>query len=181
MSNPRAKDRLGATPGKLALIALLAVVLVGVIVGQFSDTPGPNDVVPQKVASSKTRPQEGAQHASASTSSIKPNQQTSKPQQWPRLSVEEASAFDPFSAIGPLAPPPIEAMQPIAEDEKEDSPAMEKLLQQKATIVVIADNDKVATIGTQQIHIGDVIEGYKITDITTQGIVLTKLEKQQTQ
>jgi len=181
MSNPNRMARIGATPGKLALISVLAVVLAGVIVGQLPDASPPNDVVPQKAESSESKQEKGARNASAPTSSTKPNQQTFKPRQWPRLSVEEASAFDPFAATGPLAAPPSMATKPIAEDEIKDSQALEELLQQEATIVVIADKDKVATIGTQQLRIGDVVEGYQVTDITTQGVVLTELKKQQSQ
>lgn len=181
MSNPNRMARIGATPGKLALIGVLAVVLAGVIVGQLPGTPPPNDVVQQKTESSESKQEKGARNASASTSSTKPNQQLSKPQQWPRLSVKEASTFDPFAATGPLAAPPSTVTKPNAEDETKDSLALEKLLQQKATIVVIADKDKVATIGTQQLRIGDVVEGYQVTDITTQGVVLTELKKRQSQ
>ena len=50
---------------------------------------------------------------------------------------------------------------------------MAKLREQGTRIVVLTDGEKVAWIGDQSVRIGDSIQGFRITDITAAGVVLT--------
>ena len=41
--------------------------------------------------------------------------------------------------------------------------------------MVISGEDRIATIGELSFRVGDTIEGFQVTEITTDGIVLTEL------
>ncbi len=175
------KDRFGASRGKLALVGVLVVVLVAVIVMQLPSSTN-NDNVPT-AAVTDLPGWEG--DVSADAASGPPAPQTAPvekpPQKWPELSMEVIVARDPLAAPpwylsaleldqskeqsdGNLAPT----------EESADALVLADLQQAGATIVLIAGGKRIATIGERQLRIGDRIEGYQVSDITDQGVILTK-------
>ena len=50
---------------------------------------------------------------------------------------------------------------------------LEELKKQHSKIIVISHEDRIATIGELSFRVGDMIEGFQVTAITTDGIVLT--------
>lgn len=167
MTIKKAKEKIGATPGKLALIAVLAVVLVVVVVGQFPKKPN--------VAA---RPAETVTAAANLQKAIVDDQplsvdDLSNSRPWPEFSLKESVVYDPFKKPDWIA---VESVATTTEDESNDPEALSRLQKLGASIVVITDQGKTATIGTQQVQVGDILEGYRITDITTEGVVLKELQ-----
>ncbi len=60
------------------------------------------------------------------------------------------------------------------EGQEQKEQALQKLLEQEAQAIVFSGNEKRASIGNQSVRIGDMINGFRITDITREGIVLTE-------
>ena len=175
------KDRIGATRGKLALVGVLVVVLVAVIGMQLSGSSN-IDNLPTAAASDMPGWQGNVDVDTASDSSAPPAPPVEKPPRtWPELSMEVIVACDP------LAAPPwyLDAMEldqskdqsdgnPASAEGAPDSLILAELQEAGATIVLIANGKRIATIGDRQIRIGDRIEGYQVSDITDQGVILTK-------
>jgi len=163
MSNRKAKDKWGATHGKLALVALLSVVLVMVVAGQFSSEETAN----QARATDNRRPSI-AQKPSAPQG---PNEHWVELGDWPELTMQEVLQHDPFMVPAWAAPEIHRATTPGSAFQLNDG-QLQQLQQQGASVVMISSQDKIATVGDQQIRIGDSIQGYSVIDITPQGIVL---------
>jgi hypothetical protein len=185
MTNETMRERIGATRGKLALIGVLAVVLVVVIVVQLPEST--NRRVPTASLSSlpgmETAANDGAKSDKV-TSPIEKNPIETTPREWPELSMDAIIASDPLKAPSwYLAATRVE--QPEQPNEQDDptlvsaeddarATALAELQQAGATIVLIANGERIATIGDQRIRIGDNIKGYQVSDITDQGVVLTR-------
>jgi len=192
---------MGATPGKLALVGLLAVVLALVVVGQLPDSattqqaarrprtpllnqtnhptnPRQRPNIQQQTIQSQPNPNQ-------SNSSTNTKEKSSEPPTWPDLPIEEIVAFDPFATppwlssatAAAQAGPADGSLLTEAARRAQKANALKKLQDQGTTIVVITSDDKRATIGNQTVRVGDHIEGFVITDITREGIVLSEFEK----
>jgi len=97
-------------------------------------------------------------------------------QGWTQLPLEELVKHDPMAAPAWYV---AAATKPAEEDALVDTAgqalALAELEKQGANIVMIAGGERVATIGAEQLRIGDRIEGFRVIDITTQGVVLTEI------
>ena len=173
------RERIGASRGKLALVGLLAVVLVVVIVAQLPSSN--SDDLPTAPVSMMPEPEAAAESASAPSSSEKTSVEPSR--KWPELSMDTIVAFDPLAAPSwYLAATHVEQSNENEQDDptlasaedRASSAALKALQQAGTTIVLMANGEKIATIGEQQFRIGDRIEGYLVSDITDQGVILTK-------
>lgn len=178
MSYQKQLEKMGATPGKLALIGGLVLVLVVVIVQQIpsgdAGIQASANVSTELVAgTSQSQPQQVGKAspndenlAGASTT----EQQFELPP-WPEINLAETLASDPFALPNW-----------VAKEEREIEVATQKpdrlaeLQKQGASVVVIAAGQKSASIGEQKIRVGDIVAGYKVSDITTQGIFVDKLD-----
>lgn len=180
----------GATPGKLVLVGVLAAVLVAVLVVQYQQF-----ATPQASAVGQRTPKKRPARAPAASRSVEDSKEGAEAAQletaarWPELQLEEVIAHDPFARPAWIKPPPRVAaesettpneqlQQQLAQDQQEAkaaalAKALEKLRQQGTRIVVLSEGDKIARIGEQSVRIGDTIEGFRITDITTAGVVLS--------
>ena len=184
--------RAGVTPGKLALVGVLAIVLIAVIVGQLPEgsVDSPQDITDSAAKRSKPSPQDPgnvpetrADFAIASTNQGSMEQPI---RTWPKLPMERILAYDPmaipewFAAVRDVAPPVDEASRLSAEAERQqrNEQVLTQLRDQGAKAVVFSGNDKRAAIGQQSVRIGETIEGFKIIDITHKGVVLTEFEPQ---
>lgn len=160
MSKVLTGRRLGATPGKLALVCVLGVVLVGVLtLGQ----PGRADS--NAARPDRPRPKPGQTTPAESTRT--PHLPAPDTRVWPAVTMEELLAHNPFQ--DPRAP-----AEPRAQAPRANPSALAELQRQGASIVVIGDGEKRAMIGDRQYKIGDVVNGYQVTDITTSGVVFTE-------
>ncbi len=188
-------EKAGATKGKLALVAVLAVVLVIVVAGQLGGGSTTADV---------KRP--GATSESPATPGrvavVQPSQESSPASAvandapaWPDLSLEDIVRHDPlavpawFQTVVPDNDPTEAEERAFAEErlaaaaaaeaerQQRNAIVLEELRQQGAQIVVLAGNDKVAAIGERWVRVGDRIEQFEITDITRGGVVLSEIRQ----
>ena len=168
MSTKKKLEAMGATPGKLALIGVLVVVLGLVIVKQLpKGQPGNNAA--QQAKKHKTNSTQAVVTTTNKQGELAP---------WPEMKLSETLTSNPF------APPSwdVEKQKKNAVVASGDAPGeLAALKEQGASIVVIGQagekgkEKKTATIGETKYQVGDILEGYQITDITTQGIYLNKL------
>ena len=185
MTNVTMRERIGATRGKLALVGVLAVVLVVIIVVQL---PGPTDYDKAATASVSSIRERSTDNNDI-TMLEEPISSTEKtlidmsPREWPELSIDAITAFDPLEAPSwYVAAAQIEKTNEAGEqtlasaDDDASAAGLAALQEAGATIVLIANGERIATIGDQRIRIGDNIEGYQVSDITDQGVILTKLK-----
>ena len=164
-------ERNGATPGKLATVAVLAGVLGFVVWNQVSGGTKPTAA---KKTRQPTPPTQGVAKAAALPAPEVRKQVDAEARHWPKLKLENFVNNDPFAM-------PMWYLMAQAEDT--DSKAgslvrsaqvLEELKKQQTKIVVITDKQRVATIGDQSFRVGDTIEGFLISEITRNGIVLTE-------
>ncbi len=167
MSLKQQLKKMGATPGKLALIAVLVLVLFGVIVKQLpSSAPEKVNTAPA-IAQSLDSKQSGTTNVNAEKSNVE-----SELPAWPVINLTETLANDPFV----LPRWAVQEVPPEVIAVNDEPGELAELQEQGASIVVISKEKKSATIGEQKLQVGDILEGYRITDITTQGIFLHKLK-----
>lgn len=175
----------GATPGKLALIGVLAVIMFVVIWVQLPSAE-PGAVEARSSAEAMNEPpapmpaaaKGGETLAEAPANSTKPTELPRKA--WPEFSIQSLLRCDPFAhqawsrpipkkdspatevvADKKIAPPPLHATNPLGE-----------LKQKGVSLVLLANGQKVARVGGQQFRVGDTINGYRIMDIAKDGMVL---------
>lgn len=163
-------DKLGVTPGKLALIGVLAIVLVMVVVKQLPESANKTVCTAPTVASQQL----------AKAANVRPETSSTKPEDtyaehelptWPKIDLMETLASNPFAQPSWFVLEKRAAIDPHVEARE-----LAELQEQGASIVVIAEGQKSARIGDQKYRIGDILEGYQVTDITTRGIILDKLD-----
>ena len=185
MTEPNLMQRIGVTRGKLALIAVLAVMLITVIIVQLPDSSDTSELALRRPTPSN--PQQSIQEESklggSRSSTTVAEQQPSPPPMWPELPLDRIIAFDPFAAPDWLTAARKERDQDGHLSEKTQRRArkaevLELLRKQGTTIVVISSEEKRAVIGEQSVRIGDHLEGFQIIDITKQGVVLSEIEGQ---
>lgn len=173
MKKQTKKNRYGATPAKLAVIAVLAVVQVIVIVRALNHKP--QTVAKSSAAAESTR--RAPTRRSATTTTAPAIRSPSEPDDappWPEHALKDVLAYDPFRPPAWLVvAKPASGDVALAEDD-----ALEQLKQQGASIVIVTSGGKAAAIGGQQFRVGDVIGQYHVTDITTSGVEFTKLQPQ---
>lgn len=159
-------EKMGATPGKLALIAVLASVLVFVIVRQLPSR-GSGQSSSTQVQAHARATEEVSQEPQQAL--VTESEEAELP--WPPLDMIELLAIDPFST-------PSWAVQPETDADQTEATDLVQLQKQGVSVVMITEEGKTASIGERNVHVGDVLEGYQITDITAQGIVVHKLSSQ---
>lgn len=185
--------RAGVSPGKLALVGVLAIVLIAVIVVQLPAdlTASPQDITDSSAERSQLSPQSPSNvreiradiiNVATASTNQEPTEQPIRT--WPKLSMDRILTYDPmaipewFAAVRDVAPPVDDASRLSAEAERQqrNEQVLSQLRDQGAKAVVFSGNDKRATIGNQSVRVGETIEGFKIIDITHKGVVLTEFE-----
>lgn len=191
MAENQAKLPLGATPGKLALMGVLAVVLFGVLIYQFGGMlfGSGSGGTPSPAARTNTNPVRPAIVETAAEPTV-----VDKPRPvWPRVSLSDALAHDPFavsSALAVLLGPEPEAEQPasVALNEAEQLRAarlretLGMLRSHGVSMIFDQGRGPVATVGDRMLQIGDVIGGFRVVDISLQeGVVLEAVDETETE
>ncbi len=168
----------GATRGQLVLVGVLALVLVGVIANNLRGGDGATAeaVAPESepVASENAAPV-AAPQAAAEPTSAEPVRPTGPfgefavDQDWPDPSLDQLIDFDPLATPAWVAAP-ADAETPA------ESMGLEELQQAQNAIIFVSEGVRVARIGDQEYHVGDAIGQFRITDISSAGIVLSDPE-----
>lgn len=197
MGEPRTfVQKIGLTRGKAMLIALLAVVLVGVIyvqIARFSD----GDIVAASADAPEYRPpgpprtalpiaQAAADVPAASTHTA--TAAVFDQAKWAPPELAAVTAFDPFALPAMFPQPPTEGAPPLADGAEPGATAarvesaaladaVEALrmeltaLQERGVHVIVRDGDRyVALIGDRTVHVGDEINGFTVTAIEPDGV-----------
>lgn len=178
---PRAKA--GATPGKLALVGVLALVLVGVVWKNFFAgggeklTPRVEKASPRVTAArplattskGSAAAANSAKGAAAASGEANPFGDFAVDRNWPQPALSEVTKYDPFAA-GSWA-----GAQPESpEDEALTEKRINELMTSKDAIIFMSGGTRVARIGKQEFRVGDTLGRYKISEITSQGVVLSE-------
>lgn len=167
MKDQKQPDKVGATPAKLVLIGVLSLVLVVVIVRQLPESKSPRVQAQGAAPSSTGEPAASSKKIAAASPSSSEKKNARAP--WPKTEISELLTSDPFAA-------PDWAIAKVEDPVEQEAGKLNELQKQGVSIVMFGEDGKSATIGEQKVRIGDVLEGYKITDITAQGVVVSKLD-----
>lgn len=160
----------GVTPAKLAMVCVLAVVLVAVLWSQLGG--GAQDIAkkPRREKSTPTKVEQPQPAKPVVSSTVV----SEKERVWPKFELDSITKTDPFAM-------PMWYLIAHAEDEASaagslvrSAQVLEELRKLQTKIVVITGEDRVATIGDQSLRVGDTIEGFEVSKITKDGIVLTE-------
>jgi hypothetical protein len=159
----QSNKRTGVTKGQLALIAILGVILVGVLASNFST----GEATEFALAS----PSDAAAAGAATTPSpaaAGPNQspfgEYAVDQNWPRVPVDDVVKFDPLAdgtADLPVVP-------------EYNAEEIEELRNAQDAIIFMSDGETIARIGSKEFHVGDIVGGLEIREISSAGIVLSE-------
>lgn len=186
----------GVTPGKLALIGVLAVVLAGVLYVQYAPQGGPAPASaaahpPATTVAAATNPPSPAATEQLAAP-LGERKKTGTVTIWHAPDLQRVVAYDPFAlpAAFPKPPTPEEAAlaqstaassQDAAQRQAELEAARAKTegelsgLQQQAVKVIITRNDEfVAIVGDQVVHVGDELNGFKVIAIDSDGVHVAK-------
>jgi hypothetical protein len=195
--------RIGLTPGKMVLIGVLAVTLMGVIYIHYGPD-GTEEVVAAVEATIEApppprRPRLAAAPAKSAAAAPgaagEPSRMTSQvlaPERWKAPDLATIVQYDPFAL--PLAfPQPVQVRNAqgltsegiVAADAatraSQLADAVAKLhtelesLRQRGVSVIVKQHDQyVAMIGDRTIHVGDEINGFTVTAIEPDGVRVEK-------
>ena len=178
------RHRVGATPAKLALIGVLALVMVGVIASNFSggqsppvaaaaerEAGAPEATVSQGVADSAVGPSTAPQ----ADGTANPFGKFTEEEPWPKAPLKTVTRFDPFARAAWAVVK--EVAEPDAAAEEQDSARkLDELRNAENAIIIMSGETRKAVIGEHEFQIGDVIGRFRIEDITSSGVALSEIE-----
>ena len=175
MSKAASKKRAGASKGKLALVGVLCLVMAAVWGNALMGSGKPASVARQN---RKPTPRPiGATPQPAATTNQTSNQQLAD---WPEMALASAVLNDPFAKPSwAIADEPTQTSTASGRRRTDSTAAVrETLAEQGASMIVIAGDKKIATIGELEVRIGDTVAGYEVVDITPNGVVLDEPRQQ---
>lgn len=176
MNLPGTLKKIGATPAKLAVVGVLGVVFLAVVVPQLrGKSSGMAAADSRRTKKTKSKEQAEQQPEKPVNPSTDANPKSRAVHEWTKIPFEQIVSYDPLAAPGwfveAVAVPEITEL----DDDRDNAVALADLEKQGANIVVIANQRRIASIGSQTVRVGDLIEGYQVSNITTEGVVLTEL------
>ncbi len=173
MSAARRKhgSRKTVSRGKIISIAMLGCLFVGVWANALL---GGSDHQPASVRRSRSARPVASNRAQPGRETTQPAARAKAPADWPTMSLPEAARNDPFGkpgwALSETAPEAKPAALVTTMVSAKVSP--QQLQDAGTSMIVISGGEKIATIGDLEVRIGDTVCGYKVVDITPQGVVL---------
>lgn len=164
----------GVTPAKLTLIAVLAVVLVGVIALQWprADVAAP---VPAASASVSSETTQRALAMNSNRRAAEPDAAAAPPKRapWPELTMQEIVQNNPFLLPASVRPTPKSAGDsPTNPQDAYGQQILQELSQAESGILLMAEGEALARIGAKRIHTGDKIGPYRVSKIDATGVWL---------
>lgn len=189
MRNSGRKSKTGASPRQLALVAVLAVIFVIVLIVQFGGSSDARETPKSEGAADRPSQTAGAEEGPAAASA----QESAAPpqpadQEWPILQPDDVLRYDPFATPAAFALPneagqPTPDLPPGAQALSQQAQAALKKAEQERTltrlrqegvktIVGSRDQGRVAVIGTRTIHVGDLVDGFRVIAIEPDGVVV---------
>jgi hypothetical protein len=173
MSRP-APNKLGATPGKLALIAVLALVLVGVIASNWPTAPEAPAEELQATRRLPTRPAaaaNGQPNSNEPATPAGPFGEFAEDGHWPELPLRQVTSFDPLATAAWAKP-----AEATAEATVRTETQVNELLAAKEAIIFVSGDKQIARIGDKEFQVGDRLGRYLISEISPRGVVLSESE-----
>ena len=157
------------TPRQWGMIAVLATALLGAIYWPADDAPTLDAGAEAGDAALRSSV---AERLAALRSKTLP-----AVKKWPQVDLEAALRHDPFSS-------PLLASQNATTETETDAAANQRdqvvdllaLKQDGVSIVLQDDAGMVATVGGLKLHVGDVIDGYRVVAIEMDGVVLERVK-----
>jgi len=173
MSKKNTRKRPGVTRGKLALVGvlclLMAVVWGNALLGgdapanSAKRAPRPRSISHAVIKSPAT----DAPQAGAAVTAAQPLAD------WPEMPLTSAVLNDPFAKPSWAITKPAKPAAGGPEEQGGSQAATRKeLTRQGASMIVISGEKKIATVGELEVRIGDNVAGYRVVDITPDGVVL---------
>jgi len=149
------------TPAKLVLIGILGLVLLFVLLK-------PNDKPePILIAKDSSKPEPVASSSPVVKQSRKPRKITN----WPKIDLEETIAHNPFVMpdSSELDPENTDPNQNQAENLKR---FLSELRNENVSLIIQGPEKSMAVIGERTVQKGDVINGFRIVEIHSDGVVV---------
>ena len=184
MTKPNQKIKVGATPGKMLLMAVLAVVFVSVLVFQFTASEEEPASQENADASGPSRTPRTKYRTSVSRSPLEDGDFSEEDRKWPKIALEEILQHDPFAVPGVLLPPAKPSSTNTAHDvpdkvrvqelQRQREQALTAIREQGVQMVFLGKDVQVAIIGDRRVRVGDRFEGFQVTDIDSDGITLSE-------
>jgi hypothetical protein len=172
MTEPNWLARSGATPGKLAAVGVLGVALVLVLWSNLA----PSRPTAARKPHQSTSPAKAEKQPAPAVAAQPLKLEKKVLRNWPKLSLDNVVKHDPFAM-------PIWYLTARADEQgtgvsaiARSAQVLEELKKQQTRIVVISGEERIATIGELSFRVGDMIEGFEVTAITTDGVVLTEVD-----
>ena len=177
MSDQQARAR-KVTPRQIVLMAVLAIAFGGVLWYQL---PGAEDPAAATA---------GADRASLPVATVANEQNIAAPDArpvtpWPKVRAVEARRFDPFALSPSLArrladPNVTSAADPAVDPEQVRKAAdAERISILRKTGVSVVFQDKqgaVAIVGSREVRVGDLLDGFRVIGIESDGVRLAAPE-----
>ncbi len=187
MHDSQRQFSVGASPKKLALAGLLAVVFVVVLIVQFGGISSGNQAAeppPAGQSGAQTPRRDGGGGQKVPSDRAVPDVGDSGPR-WPALEPAEVLDYDPFAmpeaSTGRRAPAgsaqaeAAKQLEEIRRRQAEQDRSLERLRQKRVKAIIRSDqNGGVAVIGDQTVYVGDLIDGYRVIAIEPDGVVLER-------
>ncbi len=167
--------RTGATPAKLAVVCGLTVALVAIIWHNASGTTQPPSV--RKTHQTAAPQEQVVANKGQDSSPVEEPMAKNVPRIWPKFKLENLVKNDPFTMPMWYLVAHTDDAGPPGASLARSAQVLEELKKQPAKMIMITSEDRVATIGEQSYRVGDKIEGFQVTAITTEGIVLTEIDR----
>ncbi len=177
---------LGATPGKVAMVAVLAAILTAVVWTQFaSDTThapsAANRVDPNRVASSRRVPRPAVAEPDASPADQAGRTSAQKPRPASHINLQEMLEVDLFAvpprliaARAAASPDAAQADQQVLEQARQRELALAAIRSGGVQMIFDDGNEKKAVLGNRVLRVGDTVEGFRISNISLHGITLSE-------
>jgi len=188
MKMPESLKNAGATPGKLILIGVLAVVFVAVVGMQLwpSSPPAAAERDSEEKASSEdsTSRKERSAHAAGEKDVADQPSTSTQPawQAWAAPPLQTVLAHDPFAPFHPMDASEQTDETAVAEpsdteDEVTsilDRQLLAELQTDGVSLVMITAQERLAKVGDRDLRIGDNVGGYIVQEINMDGVVLVE-------
>jgi hypothetical protein len=147
-------------------VGVLAVILIGVVAKNIRGPSEEPSAAAPAVAPTTSGTDASALVASKPAAGGSPFEEFAVDADWPAPSLEQLVNFDPF------APPASVAASENGTDSTDDS--LSNLRQAQDAIIFVTGGERVARIGETEYHVGDAVGRFRITEISSAGIVLSE-------
>ena len=196
-NKPTWAKQAGMTPGKLALIGVLAVVLGGVLylqsgpISQQASTSAPPPAMAAESTASPTDSNAAVDVAIAPVDAA-PSKKTGAVASWQLPDLASVVEYDPFALPASFPQPQnadeeaalaqnavqtqdASAVQAALEAERTKSETeLQGLRQQGVHVIIKRENKYVAIVGDTEVHVGDQIDGFTVIAIDADGVRVAK-------